>query len=112
MVVCSLLAVNIYITRKKNTDVAKQLVETDEEAIALNEKKIVCENDLKSQEGTLKELSEALEMRKKENEEAQKRLDVCTEDLKAKKAEKEAQAQTQLNDTKSEQEIGVAVKYL
>ena len=89
MLVCSILAVNIYRLRKNNTDVADQLVKADEESVELTEKKIRCENDLKSKESAFKELTETLNQRQKENEEVQKNLDACNKDLSEKKAEKE-----------------------
>ena len=114
MLVCSLLAFKIYLIRKENADVAELLLKTEGDAVVLNEKKIVCENDVKSQEGALKELSEALEMRKKENEEVQKNLNICTQDLAAKKAEKEAEAKSEVNNTETESDpqVRAAVKYL
>ena len=114
MLVCSLLALKIYLIRKENADVAELLVKTEGDAVVLKEKKIVYENDVKSQEGALKELSEALEMRKKENEEVQKNLNICTQDLAAKKAEKEAEAKSEVNNTETESDpqVRAAVKYL
>ena len=99
LLVCSILAVNIYVIRNNNTDVAELIKKTDEESVILNEKKVVCENDMKSQEDALKELTEALDMRKKENEEVQKSLDVCNKNLTEKKAEKERERAT--NETQS-----------
>ena len=87
MLVCSILAVNIYRLRKNNTDVADQLAKADVESVELTEKKIRCENDLKSKESAFKELTEALNLRQKENEEVQKNLDACNKDLSDKKAE-------------------------
>ena len=89
MVVCTILGVNIYILRKNNTDVANQLVKADEESVELNEKKVRCDNDLKSRESALNELTETLNLRQKENEEVQKSLDACNKDLTEKKAEME-----------------------
>ena len=91
MLVCSILAVNIYITRKNNTDTADRLAQADAESVELNEKRVRCENDLKSREEALSELRQALELRKKENEEVQKNLDDCNKELELKKAEKEKQ---------------------
>merc|ERR1712018_585697 len=105
MLLCSILAVIIYITRKNNTDTADRLTQADAESVELNEKRVRCENDLKSREEALSELREALEMRKKENEEVQKNLDDCNKELGLKKAEKEKQeseaakaAETQTQD--------------
>ena len=89
MVVCTILAVNIYILRKSNSEVANQLVKADEESVELNEKKVRCDNDLKSRESALNELTETLNLRQKENEEVQKSLDACNKDLTEKKAELE-----------------------
>ena len=89
MAVCTILAVNIYLLRKNNSEVTNQLVRADEESVELNEKKVRCDNDLKSRESAFKELSEALTQRQKENEEVQKSLDACNKQLAEKKAEKE-----------------------
>ena len=89
MAVCTILAVNIYLLRKNNSEVTNQLVRADEESVELNEKKVRCDNDLKSRESAFNELSETLNIRQKENEEVQKSLDACNKDLTAKKAELE-----------------------
>ena len=87
--VCSLLAVNIYMLRKNNANVADQLAKAGEESVELTEKKVRCENDLKSRESAFKELTEALNQRQKENEEVQKNLDACNKNLSERKAERE-----------------------
>ena len=89
MAVCTILAVNIYLLRKNNSEVTDQLVRADEESVELNEKKVRCDNDLKSRESAFNELSETLNIRQKENEEVQKSLDACNKDLTEKKAELE-----------------------
>ena len=89
MAVCTILAVNIYLLRKNNSEVTNQLVRADEESVELNEKKVRCDNDLKSRESAFNELSETLNIRQKENEEVQKSLDACNKDLTEKKAELE-----------------------
>ena len=89
MAVCTILAVNIYLLRKNNSEVTNQLVRADEESVELNEKKVRCDNDLKSRESAFNELSETLNIRQKENEEVQKSLDACNKDLTEKKAQLE-----------------------
>ena len=70
MLVCTLLAVNIYILRKTNSDVADQLAVEVEVSIELNKKKVQCNNDLISQVSAFKDLMEELKQRQKEYEEA------------------------------------------
>ena len=104
MLVCTLLAVNIYRLRKNNSNVADQLAKAVEESIELNEKNVRCDNDLISRESALKELTEALIQRQKENKEVKKTLDACNIELEEKKAE-----QKNLQEKKEEAEAEVKV---
>ena len=92
MLVCTLLAVNIYRLRKNNSNVADQLAAEVKVSIELNENKVRCDNDLISRESAFKDLTEELNQRQKEYEEALNQRqkgnedDACNKELTEKKA--------------------------
>ena len=124
MLVCTLLAVNIYRLRKNNSKVADQLAAEVKVSIELNENKVRCDNDLISRESAFKDLTEELNQRQKEyeevlnqrqkeyeevrnqrqkeNEEAKKTLDACKKELTENKAEL-----NNLEEKKEEAEAGL-----
>merc|ERR1719322_48212 len=87
MIICGLLAVNIYRLRISNLEKSNSLTEANEQVTRSQEKKVECETSLKSQQEALKEVQDALNAKIAENDQVQKNLDSCLQDLEKKKQE-------------------------
>ena len=85
MLICGLLAVNIYRLRRHNGEITEQLTSVNDQLTVSASKKGECETSLQSQKNALQELQTSLETKKKENAELVINLTNCQKHLEENK---------------------------
>ena len=92
MIICGLLAINIYRLRRANNEMTESLTAVNEQLNYNAGKKGECETSLSAQKNAVNELNQQLEAKKKENADVQTKLTACQQELATKTQELEAAA--------------------
>ena len=104
LMICVLLAINIYRLRVNNTQVSESLTSAREELMVHEQNKAECETALNAQRSAIKEVKEALAAKIEENSSVQKNLEVCQNDLEKKKEELQREEEKRRQEEEKQRE--------